>query len=76
MRKIKLTDNMTPLAKKLVERGMTKKELSERSGVPLNTIDQWARRVRKSPNAYQLYKVAKVLECHMEDLIEPELENE
>jgi transcriptional regulator with XRE-family HTH domain len=68
-----ITDNMTPLARKLVDKGMTKKELAERSGVPLVTIDQWTRRVRKNPNVYQLYKVAQVLKCHIEDLIEPEL---
>lgn len=72
-RKITISENMTPLAKTLVDRGMTKKELAERSGVPLVTIDQWTRRVRKNPNVYQLYKVAQVLGCHMEDLIEPEL---
>lgn len=76
MRKMTITDNMTPLAKKMIERGMTKKDLAERSGVPLVTIDQWTRRVRKNPNVYQLYKVAKVLDCHIEDLIEPDLENE
>lgn len=73
MRRITISDNMTPLAKKLIERGMTKKELAEKSGVPLGTIDQWSRRLRKSPNVYQLYKVAQVLECRIEDLIEPEL---
>ena len=72
-RKITIKEDMTPLAKMLVAQGMTKRELSERSGVPLVTIDQWSRRVRKNPNVYQLYKVAQVLECHMEDLIEPEL---
>lgn len=76
MRKMTITDNMTPLAKKMIERGMTKKDLAERSGVPLVTIDQWTRRVRKNPNVYQLYKVANVLDCHIEDLIEPDLENE
>lgn len=76
MRKMTITDNMTPLAKKMIERGMTKKDLAERSGVPLVTIDQWTRRVRKNPNVYQLYKVAKVLDCHIEDLIEPDMENE
>ena len=72
-RKITIKEDMTPLAKMLVAQGMTKRELSERSGVPLVTIDQWSRRVRKNPNVYQLYKVAQVLECHIEDLIEPEL---
>lgn len=76
MRKITMTDDMTPLARKLVEQGMTKKALAERSGVPMVTIDQWTRRVRKNPNVYQLYKVAQVLECHIEDLIEPDLANE
>lgn len=75
MRRITMTDDMTPLAKKLIEQGMTKKDLAEKSGVPLVTIDQWTRRLRKSPNVYQLYKVAQVLKCHIEDLIEPELEN-
>lgn len=76
MRRLAITDDMTPLAKKLVEKSMTKKDLAEKSGVPLVTIDQWTRRLRKSPNVYQLYKVAQVLECHIEDLIEPELAEE
>lgn len=71
-RKITISDNMTPLARKLIEQGMTKKELADKSGVPLITIDQWTRRLRKSPNVYQLYKVAQVLGCHIEDIIEPE----
>lgn len=74
MRRMTMNEDMTPLAKKLIEHGMTKKELSKKSGVPLVTIDQWTRRLRKSPNVYQLYKVAKVLDCHIEDLIEPEPE--
>lgn len=37
------------------------------------TLDQWARRVRLPRDVYQLNKVAKVLGCHIEDLIEPEL---
>lgn len=48
----------------------------EKPEVPLVTIDQWCRRARKNPNVYQLYKVAKVLDCYMEDLIEPELADE
>ena len=73
MRRITVTEDMTPIARMLVERGMTKKELAEKSGVPLPTIDQWTRRLRKNPNVYQLYKVAQTLGCHIEDLIEPEL---
>lgn len=73
MRRITVTEDMTPIARMLVDRGMTKKELAQKSGVPLPTIDQWTWRLRRNPNVYQLYKVAQVLECHIEDLIEPEL---
>ena len=73
MRRITVTEDMTPIARMLVDRGMTKKELAQKSGVPLPTIDQWTRRLRRNPNVYQLYKVAQVLECHIENLIEPEL---
>ncbi len=73
MRRITVTEDMTPIARMLVDRGMTKKELAQKSGVPLPTIDQWTRRIRRNPNVYQLYKVAQVLGCHIEDLIEPEL---
>ncbi len=72
-RRITITDNMTPLATKLVEANMTKKALSEKSGVPLGTIDQWVRRIRVPRDVYQLYKVAQALDCRIEDIIEPEL---
>ena len=73
MRKIAITDNMTPINKKCIEAGLTRKQLAEMSGVPRVTLDQWARRVRLPRDVYQLNKVAKVLGCHIEDLIEPEL---
>ena len=73
MRKIAITDNMTPINKKCIEAGLTRKQLAEMSGVPMVTLDQWARRARLPRDVYQLNKVAKVLGCHIEDLIEPEL---
>lgn len=73
MRKIAITDNMTPINRKCIEAGLTRKQLAEMSGVPMVTLDQWARRVRLPRDVYQLNKVAKVLGCHIEDLIEPEL---
>ena len=73
MRKIAITDNMTPINKNCIEAGLTRKQLAEMSGVPMVTLDQWARRVRLPRDVYQLNKVAKVLGCHIEDLIEPEL---
>lgn len=72
-RRITVTENMPPLAKKLIEAHMTKKALAAQSGVPLGTIDQWVRRIRIPRDVYQLRKVAIVLGCRIEDLIEPEL---
>lgn len=72
-RRIAITENMTPINRKCIEAGISRKELAERSGVPMVTIDQWARRVRLPRDVYQLYKVAQALGCHIEDLIEPEL---
>lgn len=74
MRRITMTDNMTPIDKKCIEKGITRKELSAQSGVPIRTLEGWANRTRSNPNVYQLYKVARVLGCHIEDLIEPEQE--
>ena len=76
MRKMTLTDHMTPIDKKCIERGITRAELSRQSGVPIRTLEGWAKRARTNPNVYQLYKVAKALDCHIEDLIEPEPEDE
>ena len=73
MRKIPITDNMTPIDRKCVAVGISRKQLAMMSGIPYVTIDQWARRTRLPRDVYQLYKVAQVLECHIEDLIEPEL---
>ena len=64
---------MTPIDKKCVEAGISRRELAQRSGIPYVTIDQWTRRKRLPRDVYQLYKVAKALDCQIEDLIEPEL---
>lgn len=72
MRKLTMTENMTPIDKKLIENGMTRSDLSKQSGVPLRTIESWCRRLRVPRDVYQLLKLAKVLGCQIEDLIEPE----
>ena len=59
-------------AKKLIEKGMTRSDLSKQSGVPLRTIESWCRRRRVPRDVYQLLKLAKVLGCQIEDLIELE----
>ncbi len=49
--------------------GMTRPELSERSGVPKRTIDDWENERRVPRDVYQLKKVANVLGVHIDDLI-------
>lgn len=73
MRRIPVTENMTPIDRKCIEAGISRKELAQKSGIPYVTIDQWARRKRIPRDVYQLNKVAKTLGCHIEDLIEPEV---
>lgn len=73
MRRITMRGDLTPIDKRSLEKGITRAELSRQSGVPIRTLEGWAARLRTNPNVYQLYKVAQVLECHIEDLIEPEL---
>ena len=76
MRKTTIEGNMTPVDRRLVEIGMTRAALARMSGVPLRTLENWSNRTIKSPNVYQFYRVAKVLGCSMEDLLEPELTGE
>ncbi len=73
MRKTTIEGNMTPIDRKLVELGMTRVALARLSKVPLRTLENWSKRTIKSPNVYQFYRVAKVLGCSMEDLLEPDL---
>ena len=73
MRKKTIKGNMTPIDRRLVDIGMTRATLARLSGVPVRTLENWSSRTRKSPNVYQFYRVAKVLGCSMEDLLEPEL---
>ena len=76
MRKIPMGENMTRIDRKCVEAGISRKELAQMSGIPYGTIDQWGRRKRLPRDVYVLQKVAKALGCHIEDLIEPEPEDE
>lgn len=76
MRKMTIEGNTTPIDRRLVEIGMSRATLARLSGVPIRTLENWSNRAIKSPNVYQFYRVAKVLGCSMEDLLEPELTGE
>lgn len=73
MRRFAITDNMTPIDLRCIEKGMTRRELSRRSGVPIRTLEDWSHRINIPRDVYQLLKVAKALDCAIEDLIEPEV---
>ena len=51
---------------------MSRAELSRQSGVPARTVDDWENGRRKPRDVYQLKKIADVLGCYIEDLIEEE----
>ena len=71
MRRMEFTDNMTRIDRKCIEAGISRRELSRRSGVPIKTLEAWGKRTRLPRDVYQLQKVAKALGCNIEELIEP-----
>lgn len=73
-RRMTLTDNMTKIDRKCIEAGISRLELSRRSGVSPRTLEAWARRLRVPRDVYVLQKIARALDCRIEDLIEPEPE--
>lgn len=65
-----LSTQLTPIEQKRKEHGITRAELAEASGVPARTIADWESR-RRSPRGFeQLDKLAAVLNCKTEELIE------
>ena len=75
-RRITITDNMTKIDLQCIEQGISRRELSRRSGVPLRTLENWSMRTRLPRDVYQLHKVAQALGCAIEDIMEPEPEPE
>ncbi len=73
MRQLTMKEDMTLIDRKCIEKGISRRELARRSGVPVRTLEAWAVRKRLPRDVYQLYKVAQALGCYIEDLIEPEL---
>lgn len=71
MRRMTMSDDITRIDRKCIEAGITRAELSRRSGVPIRTLEAWGRRLRIPRDVYVLQKIAKALACNIEDLIEP-----
>ncbi len=57
------------------DRGLTQTKLAERIGVLPNAISQWETGRRK-PRTSKLKRIAKVLECTIDDLLNDETEQE
>lgn len=73
MRRITYSDDLVPMDKLCIEKGITRRELSRLTGIPIRTLEGWAKRSRTNPNVYQLYKVAQALGCTIENLLDPEI---
>lgn len=52
------------------KKNMNRKQLSDLSGVPSRTIDDWENGRRTPRDVYQLKKVADALQVTIEDLID------
>ena len=71
-RRMKVSDNMTKIDTMCIEQGISRTELAERSGVPRRTLENWSMRTRLPRDVYQLYKFAQALVGSIEDIMEPE----
>ena len=60
---------MTKIDERRKAAGMSRSELSRQSDVPLRTLEEWEAGRRFPRDVYQLAKVAKALNCLIEDLI-------
>ncbi|MDO4495893.1 MAG: helix-turn-helix transcriptional regulator [Clostridiaceae bacterium] len=60
---------MTKIQERRTAAGISRSELSRKSGVPLRTLEEWEAERRIPRDVYQLAKVAKALNCKIEDLI-------
>lgn len=63
-------EDLTPIDRKCTEIGISRLELSRRSGVSARTLEAWGKRLRIPRDVYILRKVARALDCQIEDLIE------
>lgn len=73
MPRLAKNENLTPIDRKCVELGISRLELSRRSGVSARTLESWGKRMRIPRDVYVLYRVAQALGCKIEDIIEPDL---
>ncbi len=63
-----MTFTYKPLWKKLIDKDMTKKELSEKTGISKSTIDKMGRSEMVSLEVID--RICNYFECRVEDVIE------
>lgn len=56
------------------EKGITQKELSEITGIPKRTLEDWEAARVKTSDVYKLHRIAKALGCEIADLIDLDAE--
>lgn len=52
------------------EQGYSRAAFARATGIPLRTLEDWDAQRYAPTNVYQLLKAARVLRCHIEDIIE------
>ena len=62
-----------PIDAKCRERKISRRELCRRAGINCRTAESWCAGHRKNPNVYQLYRVAIILGCSIEELLDPDI---
>lgn len=60
------------LATLRIEAGITQKELSAATGIPVRTIQEWECGNRNLVDIYKIHRIAQVLGCTIEDIVELE----
>ena len=66
-----MTKTQHPIDAKCKALGISRRELCRQTGISYRTVESWCSGKRKSPDVYQLWKVARFLGVHIEDLLDP-----
>lgn len=66
----------TKLQRMREDQGYNRAAFARATGIPLRTIENWDSRNRIPRDVYQLLKAARVLGCHIEDIIDDNDNNE
>lgn len=60
----------TKLQRTREAQGYSRAAFARATGIPLRTLENWDSRIRIPRDVYQLLKAARVLGCHIEDIID------